>query len=728
MGSRGFAARLLPVLLLLAAVCAGGAYANHAPSLTDQTSAGGNGAIVPTFRGASADGTRVFFTTSESLVSADTDLRQDVYERSNGTTTLVSAGQVNGNGSFDAIYGGASQDGTRVFFTTGEPLVSADTDAASDLYQRSAGTTTRVSAGAINGNGANPVTFGGASADGTRVFFATAEQLVSADTDSAIDVYQRFGATTTRISSGQINGNGSSNASFLDASADGTAVFFSSAEQLVSDDTDTVADIYENSSGVITWVSTGELGGNGSAVPTLRAISTTGSPVYFTTSEQLTFDDSDSAVDIYRRFSGSTTRISGGNIGGDVTFGGASDDGNYVFYTTNEPLTSADTDLQVDVYQYHGVTTLVSQGATSGNGAFDATFKGSSTDGTRVFFQTNEALVTEDVESVQDVYERSGGTTRLVSAGDINGNNSTIPAAFAGASDDGKRVFFTSAEKLVNSDADNNTDIYERARGVTARVSAGQINGNSAINLAFRGNSADGTRVYFDTTEALAAGDTDSASDIYTARAPAGYARPVGATPYLVPLVIAYKRCLEPNTIHVPPLNAASCTPPVPASEFLTVGTPDANGQPAKSSGSVRFDAVVGDPATGTDEADTAIAVTFKDTRNIGDLSDYTGELRAQMLIRFTDKYNGGSGTDPGTYGDYDFNFNVPCSATADTTIGGTCSVNTSFDTVVPGILKEGKRTIGRIEHLNMFDGGPDGDADTSTNRTLFAEEGFFVP
>jgi hypothetical protein len=62
----------------------------------------GNGAFGAGFEAASADAGRVFFETAERLVSADTDAAQDIYERSAETTTLISAGQVNGNGAFGA--------------------------------------------------------------------------------------------------------------------------------------------------------------------------------------------------------------------------------------------------------------------------------------------------------------------------------------------------------------------------------------------------------------------------------------------------------------------------------------------------------------------------------------------------------------------------------------------------------------------------------------------------
>ena len=117
-------------------------------------------------------------------MSADTDARDDVYERSGGQTTLVSTGPAGGNGTNNAFFAGASADGGRVFFQTVEPLVSADTDTEFDVYERSGGQTTLVSTGPAGGNGAFDAFFVDASADGSRVFFVTVESLVSADTDT----------------------------------------------------------------------------------------------------------------------------------------------------------------------------------------------------------------------------------------------------------------------------------------------------------------------------------------------------------------------------------------------------------------------------------------------------------------------------------------------------------------------------------------------------------------
>src|SRR5439155_310748 len=148
---------------------------------------------IAAFAGSSADGTKVFFTTAENLVTADTDGLTDVYERSASTTTLVTAPGTGASGSAQpASFEGSSSDGTKVFFQTGENLVTADTDGLADVYVRSGGTTTLVTAPGTGASGtAEGADFAGSSADGTKVFFTTAENLVAADTDGLIDIYQR---------------------------------------------------------------------------------------------------------------------------------------------------------------------------------------------------------------------------------------------------------------------------------------------------------------------------------------------------------------------------------------------------------------------------------------------------------------------------------------------------------------------------------------------------------
>ncbi|MGQ3057759.1 MAG: choice-of-anchor D domain-containing protein [Nevskia sp.] len=136
------------------------------------------------YAGVSADGSRVFFTTAEPLASTDTDTESDIYMRHNGVTTHISQGAINGNGAAGATYLSASADGSRAFFSTPEPLASTDTDALVDIYLRENGVTTL-----ITPNTTSTLTYGGLNADGSKVFFSTSDALASTDTDAVTDVY-----------------------------------------------------------------------------------------------------------------------------------------------------------------------------------------------------------------------------------------------------------------------------------------------------------------------------------------------------------------------------------------------------------------------------------------------------------------------------------------------------------------------------------------------------------
>lgn len=222
--------------------------------------------------------------------------------------------------------------------------------------------------------------------------------------------------------------------------------------------------------------------------------------------------------------------------------------------------------------------------------------------------------------------------------------------------------------------------------------------------------------------------------------AAASHPRPKGATPVRLPLVPALAQCTAPNRTHGPPLAFPSCNPPVPASPYLGVGTPDANGAAANSVGSVNLRVLVGAPGPPAD-SDIAITASMSDVRckagvsacgnaNVTFGPDYTGELQGNATIRITDHFNAvaaGGGTDPATVVDIPFPVAATCAATASTAIGGTCSANTSANATVPGAVKDGKRATIEVGQISITDGGPDGVNGTAPN-TLFEVQGIFIP
>ena len=111
-----------------------------------------------------------------------------------------------------------------------------------------------------------------------------------------------------------------------------------------------------------------------------------------------------------------------------------------------------------------------------------------SEDGSRVFFQTQEALVPQDKNGQTDVYEweregagscehasasfsaSNGGCLYLISTGE-----SDKPSYFGDASANGSNVFFFTRQSLVGQDRDENYDIYD------ARIDGGIAAQNPAI-------------------------------------------------------------------------------------------------------------------------------------------------------------------------------------------------------------------------------------------------------
>lgn len=232
---------------------------------------------------------------------------------------------------------------------------------------------------------------------------------------------------------------------------------------------------------------------------------------------------------------------------------------------------------------------------------------------------------------------------------------------------------------------------------------------------------------------------------IAASAAQANHVRPAGGTPLRVPLVPAYEPCVEVDTTYTNP-DQPACSSPQQSSGYLTVGTNDANQRPPQSTGTARMDVLLGDPATPQNEADIALQVTVYDVRcqaleeacsvPIGSpdhaLSDYTGSLRAVAESQRTDHRNGAANAVTAVSDFYVFNFAVPCTTTAATTIGSTCSASTTSNATLPGQITETQRAVIEINNVQLWDGGVDGDPDTQpsdgTASQVFMRSGVFVP
>ena len=515
----------------------------------------------------------MFFEYGDRLVGADSDGGTDVYERSAGTTKLISTGPSGGEDEPARLLA-VSDDGSRVIFGTNERLTGGDEDDAYDIYERAGATTTLISTGPDGGDGDFDVDYGawgGASADATHVVFRTAERLVAQDTDSLPDIYERTGGTTTLVSTGP-GDDGAATASFPGTlcpgcnpaetspiSRNGTHVVFYTDEGFVTSDGDATYDFYERTGGITKLVSTGPTDVGGGLEPTVGTefdMSDDGTRVIFASNERLVAQDVDNLRDVYERANGTTTTLVSTGPGDTHTmpvcepdeFGEGcrhriSPDGSHIFFYANESLAPQDTGGYLDLYDRSGGTVqLVSIGPAGGNGPFDVDsyefHSALSDDGSHVFFATREALTSNDTNTLPDIYERSGGTTSLIPTGGQNFFDLR-------SSTDGTRLIFRASAQLVPADVDSRTDVYERHAGTTTLISTGPTDTHT-YDADPAAISDDGLRVFFGTIENLVSTDTVPFSrDLYEKRvAGAGAASASAADASVLP---GYKELFNPG-------------------------------------------------------------------------------------------------------------------------------------------------------------------------------------
>jgi hypothetical protein len=211
--------------------------------------------------------------------------------------------------------------------------------------------------------------------------------------------------------------------------------------------------------------------------------------------------------------------------------------------------------------------------------------------------------------------------------------------------------------------------------------------------------------------------------------------RPNSASPFYVPIAIAYKQCTAPNSQHGSPLVFPSCTPPRQESNFLQVGTPDANGAGANYIASLKLvvkattpeDVIVTFSATDI-RCKAAASASVCTMPNDADGPDYSGHLQGTFQIRITDHWNGQPAfTSAGTMQDIPYPIGADCASTVDARVGGTCSANATLDAIVPGAFQDGKRSNVEVQTVQVLDGGVNGTTG-APDATRFGTEGTFAP
>jgi DNA-binding beta-propeller fold protein YncE len=306
----------------------------------DASRAGGSGGG-GTFQIASADGTQVFFTddasaglTSDTVPGSGANLYS--YNTVTGELTdltpqpIVDAARVLG----------ASDDGSYVYFTAGAVLAPGAASEGPDhpnLYLYHAGTTTFVATFSEIINGGNSPFTGRVSANGLFIAFTTSDSLTGYDTagtctvTSGLEIFPPsygpggncseiylYDAASHQLSCASCNPAGDppyGNASLATEQQDGEVdfastypeaydpnsvsdsgqVFFDTPDALLPADTNGKQDVYEYAAGRLHLLSGGTSADNSWFVNATSS----GSDVFFVTSQQLLPQDGDSSPDLY---------------------------------------------------------------------------------------------------------------------------------------------------------------------------------------------------------------------------------------------------------------------------------------------------------------------------------------------------------------------------------------------------------------------------------------------
>jgi Tol biopolymer transport system component len=472
------------------------------------------------------DGQSVVFSTKKALTPDDQDASADVYVWSPSGVRLVSVGPSGGQAPVDATPVAISDDGSRVLFTTAEGLVPQDTDAEPDLYLRSGDTTTLISTGPADpgpGLGFRPWLARG-SADLSRIYFVTDGPLVAADTDQQTDIYEwRADTGQTTLVTGPPAAGPDGYHALEDVSRDGSVIFEDSDEGEVAQDTNAAEDLYEHRDATTTLVSQSNAGAPAGRADYVMSTAD-GASAVFRTDTDIDPNDLDGGVDLYRRAGGHTTLVSASSRGLSLPCPdpgtnrippcypealAESADGGHILFGTDEALVTKDANAAYDGYDRAGssISLLTSSLTKSGSGFAPAI----SADGSRTIVVTSAPLSAQDSDSAVDLYALQGGTATLLTPG---AGSEWIQVL--ATSRDARTVYFETADRLSSQDTNDTDDIYvDHGTGPQLVTTGPAAPADHPDTTLAYGVSDDGSRLVFSTMRPLLPADTNTGSDTY---------------------------------------------------------------------------------------------------------------------------------------------------------------------------------------------------------------------
>lgn len=348
---------------------------------------------------------------------------------------------------------------------------------------------------------------------------------------------QVFAQTTTWVSRDSDGNEGNGWNYTPSVSAEGRYVAFQSdSNNLVSEDTNTAADIFVHDVilGETSRVSVDSNGNEGVTYSSGPWISANGRYVAFESdSNNLVPEDTNGERDIFvhDRATGETTRVSvasNGEQGNGPTHSPfISVDGRYVTFSSySNNFVPIDSNGWPDIFLHDratGETTRVSVDSEGNEASGDSYGRTSiSADGRYVvFWSFADNLVHLDTNGQPDIFVHdrvTGQTTRVNVDSDGNEANDWTDD-IAAISPDGRYIAFSSrANNLVAGDTNGRTDIFvhDHATGETTRVSVDSDDNQGNHESYSPSFSADGRYVaFYSWANNLVSGDTNEAADIF---------------------------------------------------------------------------------------------------------------------------------------------------------------------------------------------------------------------
>jgi RHS repeat-associated protein len=369
-------------------------------------------------RNISNDGRYVVFVSNATNLPGNSAGGTNVFVRDSqlATTTLVSAntsGAAAGGGR-PTISG----DGRYVaFLSSAAEVVSGDTNGVVDIFVRdlTLAMTVRASvdSGGIQGSAASDDPY--LSADGHFVVFVTDSNFGGPAPGGGIYLRDLVLATTEFISIGRDGAVANDFSNQPSVSDDGRFVSFvsraSNLSPIPKTNLSTIFDVYlrDRTAGTTTRVSVGPGGVQGNAQSNTAVVATDGSVVFRSGAENLVSNDGNFLVDLFLRAGGLTLRVAEDSHGGSIT-----GDGRFiVFYSAQSNLVPGDTNGFEDTFlrdQQEGTTELISQSSLGAIGNSGGWRPSVSADGRYVAFDSSSTnLVSGDTNGFADIFVRDRG-------------------------------------------------------------------------------------------------------------------------------------------------------------------------------------------------------------------------------------------------------------------------------------------------------------------------------